>query len=59
MRLFYRDWRPTRFGRLANRLMGWWSATGLPPSFQQALEVRGRVSGDIRTVPVVIATVEG
>ena len=59
MRLFYRNWRPTRLGRWVNRLMGWWSGLGLPPRFQAALEVRGRTSGRTRSNPVVIATVEG
>jgi hypothetical protein len=59
MRLFYRDWRPTVLGRWINRLNCWWSGLGLPPRFQAALEVRGRVSGRMRANPVVIATVEG
>ena len=59
MRLFYRDWRPTRLGRWVNGLQGWLSGLGLPPRFVAALEVRGRTSGRRRTVPVVIATVEG
>jgi deazaflavin-dependent oxidoreductase (nitroreductase family) len=59
MRLFYRDWHPTRFGRWSNRLMGWWSAVGLPPRIQATLEVRGRASGRVRSNPVGIATVEG
>ena len=59
MRLFYRDWRPTRFGRWVNRITGWYSGLGLPPSFQAVLEVRGRASGRTRSNPVVIATVEG
>lgn len=59
MRLFYRNWRPTRLGRWVNRLMCWWSGLGLPPRFQAALEVRGRASGHRRSNPVVIATVEG
>ena len=25
LRLFYRDWRPTRIGRWVNRLASWWS----------------------------------
>jgi deazaflavin-dependent oxidoreductase (nitroreductase family) len=58
MRLFYRNWRPTRLGRWVNRLMCWWSGLGLPPKFQAALEVRGRSSGQRRSNPVVIATVE-
>ena len=59
MRLFYRDWRPTSLGRWINRLNCWWSGLGLPPRFQAALEVRGRVSGRIRSNAVVIATVGG
>jgi deazaflavin-dependent oxidoreductase (nitroreductase family) len=59
MRFFYNDWRPTRLGRIANRIMGWWSATGLPPSLQQTIEVRGRKSGKWRSSPIVVATVEG
>ena len=59
MRLMYRDWRPTRFGRWVNRFACWWSGLGLPPKFQAALEVRGRASGRERSNPVVIATVEG
>jgi deazaflavin-dependent oxidoreductase (nitroreductase family) len=59
MRLFYRDWRPTRLGRWVNRLQGWWSARGLPPRMMAALEVRGRTSGRTRINPVVITTVAG
>lgn len=59
MRIFYRGWRPTRLGRWANWLASWWSGVGLPPGFQAALEVRGRVSGRTRRSPVVIATVDG
>jgi deazaflavin-dependent oxidoreductase (nitroreductase family) len=59
MRLFYRNWRPTRLGRWVNRFMCWWSGLGLPPRFQAALEVQGRKSGRRRSNPVVIATVEG
>jgi deazaflavin-dependent oxidoreductase (nitroreductase family) len=59
MRLFYRNWRPTRVGRGVNRFWCWWSGLGLPPKFQAALEVYGRKSGRKRLSPVVIATVEG
>src|SRR5215203_3797004 len=59
MRLFYRDWRPTRLGRWVNRLQGWWSTLGLPPRSVATLEVRGRVSGRKRSVPVVIAVGDG
>lgn len=56
-RLLYRDWRPTRLGWLANRAAAWSSALGLSPT-EAVLEVRGRVSGRPRSVPVVIATVD-
>ena len=59
MRLFYRNWRPTRLGRWINRFWCWWSGLGLPPRFQAALEVRGRTSGRRHSNPVVIATVDG
>jgi deazaflavin-dependent oxidoreductase (nitroreductase family) len=59
MRLFYRDWRPTRLGRWVNRFQCWWSGLGLPPRLQAALEVRGRASGRRRSQVVVIASVEG
>jgi hypothetical protein len=58
MRLLYRDWRPTRLGHWINRLNCWWSGLGLPPKFQAALEVRGRISGRTRINPIVIATVD-
>ena len=59
LRLFYRNWRPTRLGRWVNRFACWWSGIGLPPKFQAVLEVRGRLSGRMRSSPVVIATLEG
>jgi deazaflavin-dependent oxidoreductase (nitroreductase family) len=58
MRLFYRDWKPTRLGRAVNRLQGWLSGIGVPPHFMVLLEVRGRTSGQPRATPVVIATVD-
>jgi deazaflavin-dependent oxidoreductase (nitroreductase family) len=58
LRWFYRDWRPTRFGRLVNRASGWALGLGLVP-IAAALEVRGRVSGARRVTPVVIARVGG
>ena len=49
--VFYRDGRPTRAGRIANRTSEWYAAAGGPPSWQVSLETRGRKSGrPIRTV---------
>ena len=59
LRLFYRNWRPTRLGRWVNHFACWWSGLGLPPQFQAALEVAGRKSGRRHSNPVVIPTVEG
>lgn len=59
LRLFYRDWRPTRAGRWVNRSQAWLTNLGLMPGMMAVLEVRGRTSGAPRTVPVVIATVAG
>jgi deazaflavin-dependent oxidoreductase (nitroreductase family) len=58
LRFFYRDWRPTWLGRWANRLWGQVAGLGLTPWIMGALEVRGRASGRVRSVPVVIAKVE-
>lgn len=59
LRLFYRGWRPTRLGRAVNRAQAWLSGLGVPPRFQQTLEVRGRKSGRTRANAVAIATVDG
>lgn len=59
LRLFYRNWRPTRLGRWVNRLASWWSGVGLVRGVTAELEVRGRVSGEVRASPVVIATLHG
>jgi GNAT superfamily N-acetyltransferase len=59
LRYFYRDWRPTRLGRIVNRLWGWVAATRLSPTLLQRLEVRGRLSGHVRSVPVVVLGLEG
>jgi deazaflavin-dependent oxidoreductase (nitroreductase family) len=58
LRLFYRNWRPTRIGRLVNRVAGWSSGLGLS-STAARLEVRGRASGRTRSTPVVVVTVDG
>lgn len=56
---FYGDAGPTRLGRATTRLMVWWSVMGLPPARQVVLELRGRKSGKLRALPVVVATVDG
>jgi deazaflavin-dependent oxidoreductase (nitroreductase family) len=59
MRLFYRDWRPTLFGRWVNRAWAWWCGLGLPPRRQLTLQVPGRRSGRPRTNILVVAKYDG
>jgi hypothetical protein len=57
--LFYRDRRPTRFGRWTNRAMAAWYATRLTPSMMSTLEVRRRRSGGVQSSPIVVAEYDG
>src|SRR5579883_2648926 len=59
LRFYYRDWRPTLLGRWTNAVTGVIAGLGLTPWIMGALEVRGRTSGKWRSVPVVIAKLEG
>ena len=58
-RLFYHDWRPTRLGRIVNRMTGWGASHRRSPPYLQTIEVRGRTSGKTRSTPVVVTTVAG
>ena len=58
-RLFYRNRRPTWFGRWVSQFFCWWARLGLPPRSWVALEVRDRVSGRVRADAVVVPTVGG
>lgn len=55
LRLFYREWRPTRLGKLVNGALAWWSGLGLTPRVLLTLQVRGRRSGLLRTHVLVVA----
>jgi deazaflavin-dependent oxidoreductase (nitroreductase family) len=55
LRLFYRDWRPTRLGRLVNGVWAWLSGRGLTPRILLTLQVKGRRSGRLRTSVLVVA----
>ena len=57
--LFYRNRRPTRFGRWTNAVMARWYATRTTPALMSTLEVRRRQSGGVQRVPIVIAAHEG
>jgi hypothetical protein len=57
--VFYRDRRPTRAGRFANRITMLWSRYGGPPSYMVELETRSLRSGRLNRVPIVIGAYEG
>jgi F420H(2)-dependent quinone reductase len=57
--VFYRDWRPTRLGKLVNRLWSWLSGSGLTPPVLLTLQVKGRSSGRLRSNVLVPATYSG
>jgi deazaflavin-dependent oxidoreductase (nitroreductase family) len=59
LRLFYRGWRPTRFGRIVNRVWAWLSGLGLTPRVLLTLQVKGRRSGSLRTNILVVARHDG
>jgi deazaflavin-dependent oxidoreductase (nitroreductase family) len=58
-RRLYAGGRPHRLARLLNRGQAALHAAGIWPKRLATLEVRGRRSGRLRSVPVVIAEVEG
>lgn len=55
----YRDGRPRRLARLADRLTAALASCGVGPDHLVSLEVRGRRSGRQVSVPLVAADVEG
>ena len=59
LRWLYRGGRPSGLAKLMNRVWARASAAGIWPSRAGALEVRGRTSGKIISLPVVIADYEG
>jgi hypothetical protein len=59
LRLCYRDWRPTLFGRWVNRFWTLWSGLGLPPQIMLTLRVPGRKSGRLRTNVLVAPSRDG
>lgn len=59
LRLFYRDWRPTRLGRLVNAALAWLSGLRLTPQILITLQVKGRRSGRLRSKVLVVACHDG
>jgi F420H(2)-dependent quinone reductase len=59
LRLFYRDWRPTRLGKLNTALWAWLAAHGLTSRQLVTLQVKGRRSGRLRATVLVVAWHDG
>jgi hypothetical protein len=58
-RWWYRDGRPTAFGRWTNAFQGVVYRLGVTPRWMATLEVRRRRSGKLERLPVVVADYEG
>jgi hypothetical protein len=59
LRFYYRDRRPTRFGRLSNQIWAWASSLGLTPSLLLNLQIKDRSNGRLRSTVLVAAQHEG
>jgi F420H(2)-dependent quinone reductase len=59
LRLFYRDWRPTRLGKIVSGAWAWVSGLGLTPRILLALQVKDRSSGRLRTNVLVVVRHQG
>jgi hypothetical protein len=59
LRFFYRDWRPTRFGRIWNTAFAWVSGLGLTPPILLTLQVKSRSDGRLCSIVLAVASYEG
>jgi hypothetical protein len=59
LRFFYRDWRPTRLGKLWSRALAWISGLGLTSRILLTLQVKDRSSGRLHMTVLVVATHQG
>ncbi len=59
LRYFYREWHPTRLGRIWCRTFAWVSGLGLTPQILTTLQVRNRHSGRLASTVLVAANHQG
>jgi hypothetical protein len=59
LRFYYRNRRPTRFGKLSNQVWAWATGLGLTPSLLLTLQVKDRRDGRLRSTVLVPAQYEG
>ena len=58
-RWLYRGQRPNRLAKILNRVWAAVGASGIASTYLVTLEVRGRKSGRVITLPLVVARVDG
>jgi hypothetical protein len=59
LRYYYRNWRPTRIGRLSNRCWAWLAGRGLAPEIVLSLQTKDRRSGVLTERPLVACDYDG
>ena len=59
LRVFYRDWRPTRLGKIMGGFWAWLSGLGMTPEVLLTLQVRGRHTGHMHSNVLVPARYNG
>jgi hypothetical protein len=59
LRFYYRNRRPTQFGRLSNQVWAWLTGLGLMPPIVQTLQIKDRRDGRLRSTVLVPAHYEG
>lgn len=59
LRYFYRNWGPTRLGRVWSGVYAWCAGLGLTPSALTTLQVRDRRTGKLTSTVLVAAHYDG
>src|SRR6185503_18223273 len=59
LRFFYRNWHPTRLGKVWNRAFAWVSGLGLTPEILLTLQVKRRSDGRLWSTVLVVANHQG
>src|SRR5579863_1208913 len=59
LRFYYRNWRPTRLGKISNRAWALVTGLGLTPKILLTLQVKGRSSGRLCSTVLVVANHQG
>lgn len=58
LRYFYRDWHPTRLGRMWSKAYAWLAGLGIAPDLLASLAVKDRVTGRLDSTVLVVVQYE-